>query len=86
MEREDVWPLFYRTLLKTYQGKEVWVVLDQEPDVFYHGRAEISGFSRSGRLGTFTLTVDADAYKQELNISTEDWMWDALNFETRNHP
>ena len=37
---------------------------------------------RSGRLGTFTLTVDADAYKQELNISTEDWMWDALNFET----
>lgn len=62
MEREDVWPLFYRTLLKTYQGKEVWVVLDQEPDVFYHGRAEISGFSRSGRLGTFTLTVDADAW------------------------
>ena len=82
MEREDLWPVFYRTFLKAYQGKEVRVVLDQEPDVYYHGRAEVSGFSRNGRLGTFTLTVDADAYKYELNVSSEDWLWDILNFET----
>ena len=82
MEREDLWPVFYRTFLKVYQGKEVRVVLDQEPDVYYHGRAEVSGFSRNGRLGTFTLTVDADAYKYELNVSSEDWLWDILNFET----
>lgn len=48
MEREDLWPVFYRTFLKAYQGKEVRVVLDQEPDVYYHGRAEVSGFSRNG--------------------------------------
>ena len=78
----EVWPVFYRTFLKAYQGKEVRVVLDQEPDVYYHGRAEVSGFSRNGRLGTFTLTVDADAYKYEINVSSEDWLWDVLNFET----
>ena len=82
MEREDLWPVFYRTFLKAYQGKEVRVVLDQEPDVYYHGRAEVSGFSRYGRLGTFTLTIDADAYKYEINVSSEDWLWDVLNFET----
>ena len=82
MEREDLWPVFYRTFLKAYQGKEVRVVLDQEPDVYYHGRAEVSGFSRNGRLGTFTLTIDADAYKYEINVSSEDWLWDVLNFET----
>lgn len=82
MEREDLWPVFYRTFLRAYQGKEVRVVLDQEPDVYYHGRAEVSGFSRNGRLGTFTLTIDADAYKYEINVSSEDWLWDVLNFET----
>ena len=34
------------------------------------------------RLGTFTLTIDADAYKYEINVSNEDWLWDVLNFET----
>lgn len=86
MEREDLWPVFYRTFLKAYQGKEVRVVLDQEPDVYYHGRAEVSGFSRNGRLGTFTLTIDADAYKYEINVSSEDWLWDVLNFEIRDPP
>ena len=28
------------------------------------------------------MIVDADAYKYEINVSNEDWLWDVLNFET----
>ena len=76
------WPIFYNDLLNLYQGKEVQVILDQEPEYYYHGRAELSGFSRNQMLGIFTLTVDADAYKYERITSIEAWQWDIFNFET----
>lgn len=78
----DKWSAFYRDLLNTYQGKEVKVVLDQEPEYYYQGRATLSDFTRSQQLGTFTLTVDADAYKYDITSSDEDWLWDSFNFET----
>ena len=76
------WPILYRELIYTYQGKEVKVILDDEPEYYYQGRAELSDFSRSQMLGSFKFTVDADAYKYEVYDSTEDWAWDSLNFET----
>ena len=76
------WPILYRDLLNTYQGKEVKVILDDEPEYYYQGRAELSDFSRSQMLGSFKFTLDADAYKYEVYDSTEDWAWDSFNFET----
>ena len=76
------WPVFYNNLVNLYQGKEVQIVLDQEPEYYYHGRAELSDFSRNQMLGTFTLTVDADAYKYERTASNEEWLWDSFSFET----
>lgn len=75
------WPEFYSALMNELHGKSVEVVLDNDPLYYYSGRAQLSGFARTGRLGTFTLTVNADAYKYEITSSTDDWIWDTFSFE-----
>lgn len=78
----EKWPALYREFLNAYQGKEVKVILDDEPEYYYQGRAELTDFTRSQMLGSFKFTVNADAYKYEVYDSTEDWPWDTFNFET----
>lgn len=76
------WALVCRKVMLLFHGQRVKVVLDSEPEYYYQGRAEVADFDRTGTLGTFTMTVDADAYKYETSDSLGDWEWDSLNFET----
>ena len=58
------------------------MILDTEPEYYYEGRAVIEDFDRVGTLGTFTMKVDADAYKYEIHDSLGNWGVDGFNFET----
>lgn len=63
-------------------GKKVKVILDQEPEYFYEGRAVVKDFDRVGTIGTIEVEVTCDPYKWEISSSGEDWLWDVFNFET----
>lgn len=57
-------------------------MLDEEPDYYFEGRAEIKSFERTRSLGKIELEVICDPYKWELMSSDKDWLWDSFNFET----
>lgn len=78
----EKWPAVCKEVMLLFHGQKVQVILDTEPDYVYEGRATVTGFDRVGALGTFTMTVDADAYKYDVNSSIGDWLWDPFNFET----
>nr|WP_289698171.1 hypothetical protein [Enterocloster clostridioformis] len=78
----DSWPAVCRQVMLLYHGQKVKVILDTEPEYYYEGRAVIEDFDRVGTLGTFTMKVDADAYKYEIHDSLGNWEWDGFNFET----
>lgn len=76
------WDSVYREFLNKFHGVHVKVVLDSSPEFYFSGRASVDSFERDRSLGSFTLTVDADAYRYDITTSAEDWLWDSFNFET----
>lgn len=76
------WAGVCKNVMLLFHGKRVRVILDSEPEYYYEGRAEISGFDRVGTIGTFSMTVDAEPFKYELDDSLGNWEWDSFNFET----
>lgn len=78
----ESWATRLSTFVHEIHGKEVQVVLDQDPDYYFEGRAEVKGFERIRTLGKIELEITCDAYKWEVISSSQDWMWDSFNFET----
>lgn len=58
----------YAQLQNLFQGREVAVVLDEDPEHFYKGTVEISEYvaSNDGSLNGFTLSYDLYPFKMEL--------------------
>jgi len=81
MPKEE-WAGVCKNVMLLFHGKKVRVILDSEPEYYYEGRASISGFDRVGTIGTFTMSIDAEAYKYDINDSLGNWEWDSFNFET----
>lgn len=79
----NYWDVFVTNLRNTVEGKTVKIIFDNDEGYYWTGRATVKGFDRDRELGTFTLSVPkADPYKYKITDSTEDWLWDTLNFET----
>lgn len=79
---KEKWPGICKSVMLLFHGKKVKVILDAEPEYYYEGRARCTDFDRAGSIGTFTMTVDADAYKYETVDSLGNWEWDPFSFET----
>lgn len=77
----DVWPRIYSEILQEFHGKEGKLIFDDDPMYYYVGRMTVSDYERMRRLGTFTLTVNADPYKYEITSGDEEWLWDPLDLE-----
>ena len=76
------WPGICKEIMNLFHGQKVTIILDSEPEYYYEGRASISGLDRVGTIGTFTMTVNAEAFKFDINDSLGNWEWDSFNFET----
>ncbi len=75
------WPSLYSEILNNFDGQEVKIIFDDDPEFYYKGRAEISAYERFQRLGTIKFTVNADPYKYELSDGTNDWIWNTFSLE-----
>lgn len=76
------WSAVFSDILNRFHGKIGKLVFDDDSMYYYTGRMEVSDYNRVSRVGTFTITVDADPYKYELTAGDEDWLWDDFDFET----
>ena len=79
--RED-WDSFISDIRNQIHGKIVRITFSNDPAWFWTGRAYITEFDRTREIGQFHLSIpQADPYKYSLADSTEDWLWDTLDFE-----
>lgn len=77
----EKWPSFLSEIYGLYNGQAVELIFDDDENFFYKGRASFSDYERARRSGTFTVTVDADPYKYEVQDSTSEcWPWDTFSF------
>lgn len=80
---KTAWRTFFSGFLNAYHGKAVAVTPDNDLGYYYYGRARIKeDIELSARIGKFTLLIDAQPYKYDVQTSIEDWLWDPFNFET----
>ena len=77
----STWRQVYRTLLEDIHGQSCTVVLDEEPDVTYTGRVQITAFEPDGKAGKCIISLEGSFYPwpTETEYNGE---WDTFNFET----
>lgn len=81
MNRER-WDSVYTSLMNTIHGRDMRVVLDDDPYWYYSGRVQVDAFATSKHTATITVTGYFDPYKRSLVGNSLQWLWDTFNFET----
>ena len=76
------WANIYSEIMDYLHGQQVKIILEEDPDYYYFGRAEIDQWKSSKNYSLIVINIEADPYKYELYSSLEDWKWDSFNFET----
>lgn len=76
------WQNLMSSIANYLHGKKLKIVLDQDNQFYYYGRAELSPLNCNKSIGRITITCDAEPYKYDVFSSLEDWKWDTFNFET----
>lgn len=75
------WHQRYSDIVSAIHGKNVSIVLDTDPDYYYHGRCTVSSVRETALHSTFSITADVAPYKYSCRMFTlEDWLWDPFDF------
>lgn len=53
----------YSRLQNALNGRKMQVILDEEPDFYYIGRASVNDWASSVRIGKFVINVDVEPFK-----------------------
>lgn len=77
---ESQWATVFSDIQKQFHGKEGKIIFDDDQDYYYFGRMTVSEYKRNRKVGSFTITANAEPYKYELLSSLEPWLWDPFNF------
>lgn len=76
------WDRVISELRNLIDGQLIKLIMDNDPNYYYKGRAYIKDFDRVRELGHFTLSIPrANPYKYDITASDEDWLWDTFDFE-----
>ena len=73
------------TALKNYlHGKAMRAYVIDEPEYYYEGRFTVGDleYAHQGNWADVTIGYNVKPYKNDLNTTTEDWLWNPFNFET----
>lgn len=76
------WPLLYSEILDCVHGKEMKIILDEDPEYYYIGRVFVNEWKSSEKYSTIVINAEVDPYKYDIYSSLEDWLWDPFDFET----
>ena len=76
------WETRYSEIMNYLHGQRMKIMLDDDPAYYYIGRVGVNEWRSEKDWSRIVLDYHLDPYKYERTSSTEDWLWDALNFET----
>ena len=85
----SLWPQITNKIYNALHGKDVQVILDEEPSHYFYGRVTVESAARSQIAGQVVLSVDCEPYRYEIQetsvtftgtggrqcVLTNDRMW-----------
>lgn len=74
------WESVKSNIAKCIHGKSMKIILDCDRTFYYLGRVFIDSFQEDKRIGKIVISVDAEPYKYDVSLSTDEWKWDDFNF------
>lgn len=80
-KREEEWAGFMSRFINEMHGKNVEVIFDEDPQYYYVGRAAVEAdYERGNTVARFTVSINAEPYKYDIQSTTEPWLWDTFSF------
>lgn len=79
-QSESKWATVFSEIQRQFNGKEGKIIFEDDQDYYYIGRMSVTDYERNRKVGSFTISVNAEPYKYELLSSLEPWLWDPFNF------
>lgn len=62
----SLWPQITNKIYNALHGKDVQVILDEEPSHYFYGRVTVESAARSQIAGQVVLSVDCEPYRYEI--------------------
>lgn len=81
LEKYKKWKSLLSEIANYLHGQKFKIILDEDPNFYYYGRAKINQFQSNKSIGTITIECDVEPYKYDLYASNEDWLWNPFSFE-----
>lgn len=74
------WEEAYQDILFKLHGKQVAVILTDDPSYFYKGRVYINQYKSDRMNSSITINYDLYPYKRMVWTTLGDWLWDPFDF------
>lgn len=75
------WSVEQSDLQNKLLGKRTKIIFDDDPNYYWNGRIEKIEPNQDGNHMKYSMEINADPYKMDLNSSIEDWIWDDFDFD-----
>lgn len=82
IQDKEEWPEVYSSILDYLHGRNMKIIMDDDPDYYYVGRVTVDDWKSNPNRSELTMSAIAEPYKMERSSSMEDWEWDPFNLET----
>ena len=78
----EVWSKTYDYLMNRLHGRDMAVVLTDDPSYYYYGRITVNSYASDKMTSKITINYNLYPYKKMIWDTLGDWLWDPFNFNT----
>lgn len=79
-DKDFNWVNTYDKIIDYLHGFSMKMMLADDPNNYYYGRFDISGWNPGSHVNEITINYDLDPYKYAIFTTTEDWLWNPFDF------
>lgn len=76
----EVWSKTYDYLMNRLHGREMAVVLTDDPSYYYYGRITVNSYASDKMASKITINYNLYPYKKMIWDTLGDWLWDPFDF------
>lgn len=80
IQERTAWDTVISGIRNKIHGKQVKIVFDNDKAYYWKGRATVTAFDRTRKLGTFNINIEAEPYKYQVYSTLDKWEWDPFSF------
>lgn len=77
----ETWEKTYDYLMNRLHGKEMAVVLTDDPSYYYYGRITVGSYATDKLASKITINYNLYSYKKMVWTTLGDWLWDPFDFK-----